>query len=48
MGAGTLWRVMANGVSASSNEPLAESTGSGKEFNIVPPYTVVYGWKRVA
>lgn len=48
VGSGSLWRVMANGISTPGNTPLAESTGSGKEFSIVPPYTVVYGWKRVA
>lgn len=47
-GAGSLWRIMANGISAPGNSPVVKSTGSGKEFSIVPPYTVVYGWKRVA
>lgn len=49
VGAGSSWNVVANGaISSPGNTLVAQSVGSGKEFSIVPPYTVVYGWKRVA
>jgi hypothetical protein len=48
-GQGTIWNVVANGaISSPGNTLVAKSVGSGKEFSIVPPYTVVYGWKRIA
>lgn len=48
VGKGTSWRVMSAGISSPENTPVIGSTGSGGEFNILPPYTYVYGWKRVA
>lgn len=48
-GPGSVWNVVANGaISSPGNTLVAKSVGGGKEFSIVPPYTVVYGWKRVA
>ena len=48
-GAGSLWNLVASGaVSSPANTLVAQTVGKGKEFDITPPYEVVYGWKRIA
>lgn len=47
-GAGTIWELASYDSVESKNNLHTDNVGSGTEFDILPPYTVVYGWKRVA
>lgn len=46
--AGAAWDLASYNTVQSPNNIHTDSVGSGTEFDILPPYTVVYGWKRVA
>lgn len=47
-GAGAIWDLASYNTVQSPNDIHTDFVGSGTEFDILPPYTVVYGWKRVA